>query len=108
MKNDENLEEVLSKIKNLDNGINTMIVPMLKDSISDYKKIINKLIIVIVMLICGLVGVGIYSQILLDKQNEKYSEFLSQFEFESEEIYQDIDAGDGSNSTINDGIQFTK
>ena len=104
MKNEENLEEVISKIKNLDTGINTMIVPMLKDSISDYKKIINKLIIIITILIIGIIGIGVYSQILLAKQNDKYNEFLSQFEFESDEIYQDLDTANGGdilNSNIN-------
>lgn len=103
----ENLNDVIKQIKGVEDGINSMIVPMLKDTINDYKKTFNKLIIIIILLIFGLLGTICYSQYLIAKQNDKYNEFLSQFEFESSETYQTIDGGDGSNSTINDGINLT-
>lgn len=107
MSEEKNLQSIIKEIKGLDEGINSMIVPMLKDTINDYKKTFNKMVIIIVILIIGLLGVIGYSQYLIAKQNDKYNEFLSQFEFESDETYQTIDGGDGSNSTINDGIEVT-
>lgn len=108
MKEGENLQDIINKMKGVEDGINGMIIPMLKDTINDYKKTFNKLIIIIIILIIGSLSVTGYSLYLVYKQSNEYKEFLSQFEFESEEVYQDIDAGDGSNSTINDGIQFSK
>ena len=51
---------------------------------------------------------GVSGYLIIAHQIEKYNEFLSQFDFENDAIYQDIDAGDGSNSNINDGIDVTK
>ena len=104
----ENLHNILKQLKQVDNGINTMIVPMLKDTINDYKKTFSKMVVIIIILIIELLGVIGYSQYLIAKQNDKYNEFLSQFEFESDMVYQDVDGADGSNSTINDGIVVTE
>lgn len=104
----ENLHNILKQLKQVDNGINSMIVPMLKDTIQDSKKTFNKMVLIIIMLILGLLIVIGYSQFLIAKQSDKYNEFLSQFEFESDMVYQDVDGADGSNSTINDGIVVTE
>ena len=92
-------EELLKQMRDVDKGINTIIVPILKDTIEDYKKTFNKMVAIIIILIIGLLGVISYSQYLIYKQNDKYNEFLSQFEFESD-VYQHTD----DNSTINSGI----
>jgi hypothetical protein len=100
---DNNVKDLLKEIKTVDDNVSGIIVPMLKDSIGDYKKIIDKLIAIIIVLIIGLVGVIGYTSYLIYSQNAKYNEFLSQFEFESDEtIYQDTD----NNSIINSGINF--
>jgi CHASE3 domain sensor protein len=107
MKEGESLQDIVDNIKGVENGINTMIVPMLKDTIKDNTRIINKLFIVIVILIIVLAVVVGYSQYLIYKQNNEYKEFLSQFEFESE-YTQDIDTDDNSSAIINDGISVNK
>ena len=104
-----NLQNIIKQIENVENGINTMIVPMLKDTINDYKKTFNKMIIIVVLLIVGLLGVIGYSQYLIAKQNEKYNDFLSQFEFEGDQTYtQDFDTTDDSSLTVNSGIDVSK
>lgn len=103
----ENLTDIINQIKTVENGINDMIVPMLKDTINDYKKTFNKMVAIIIVLIIGLLGVIGYTQYLLAKQNDKYNEFLSQFEFESD-VYQEITSDEDSSSTVNDGINIQK
>lgn len=100
----QNLEKVVNQIKDTEKGISDIIVPMLKDTIQDYKKTFSKLFIVVVLLIIVLTGTIGYSLYLVYKQNVKYQEFLSQFEFGEETVYQDLDThegGDITNSTIN-------
>ena len=95
------LKDVLKEIKTVDDNVQAIIEPLLKDTISDYKKVYNKLIFVIVLLILGLMGTILYYTHELSKQTDKYNEFLSQFEFESDEyIYQETD----DYSVINSGI----
>ena len=105
---EENLKDVVEQIKGVENGISDMIIPMLKDSIADYKKTFTKMFILVILLILVLSGTIGYSLYLVYKQNVKYEEFLSQFDFSSETVYQDVDSGDGSNSTINDGIKINQ
>lgn len=107
MNENKDLHEIIKQIKDVDNGINTMIIPMFKDTISDYKKTFNKLIILIVILLIGLFGVIGYSQYLIAKQAEKYNDFLSQFEFESSDVYQEVVSDEYGNAEILDGIEIT-
>ena len=55
------------------------------------------------MLILALAIVSVTSIVVIYNQNQKYAEFLSQFEFETE-VYQDVD----NNSVINSGIDINK
>ena len=99
---DNNMQDILNQVKNVDIGINNMLIPILQDTIRDGNRhnkrmFISYLIIIIILSI--LLAISIY---FIYKQNTQYQEFLSQFEFESEYI-QDFDATDGgniSNSTI--------
>ena len=101
----EKLSEVVEKVKQVDDGVNNIIVPLLKDTIADNNKDKKRMFIVIIFLVVAIVIISLYSQFLVMKQNEKYAEFLSQFEFEAEsEVYQDVD----NNSVINDGITINK
>lgn len=104
---ENNLKEVVTKMKSVENGISDIIVPMLKDTIQDYKKTFNKMFIIVILLITLLTGTIGYALFLVYKQNTKYEEFLSQFDFSSE-ITQDVDADDNSSATINDGIEINK
>lgn len=107
---EKKVEEIISEIKSMDNNVSNVIVPLLKDSITDYRKIIYKLIAVIIILIFGIIGTAIAAQIIISEQSNKYNDFLSQFEFEStsDEFIQDVDTGDNGTATINDGIDTIK
>lgn len=105
MKDEKNLSNIVEQMKGVDDNINKTIIPLLKDTISDYKKTFAKMIAVIIILIIALIGVVFYSEYMISKEAEKYAEFLKQFEFESEEhIYQETD----DNSIINDGISIQR
>ena len=105
MKDEKNLLNVVEQMKGVDDSINKTIIPLLKDTISDYKRTFSKMIAVIILLIIALIGVVFYSEYTVSKEAEKYAEFLQQFEFESEEyIYQETD----DNSIINDGINIQR
>lgn len=106
---DKNVNKVLNEIKDIDNNVTGVIVPILRDTVADYRKIVFKLVIVILVLIIGIIGLGVTSQIIISKQIDKYNDFLNQFEFETEDSYtQDIDADNGSNPIVNDGITVNK
>ena len=99
----KDLQEVVDQVKGVDAGINNLIVPLLKDTIEDGNRHNKRLFILCMVLAVALLLVSIYSQYLVMKQNEKYAEFLSQFEFE-ETVYQET----SDNSSINSGINITK
>lgn len=94
---EQNLKEVVNKIKGVENGIEGILVPMLKDTIQDYKKTFNKMFVVVILLVVILAGTIGFSLYLVYKQNIKYQEFLSQFEFGSDEYTysQDLDTHEG-------------
>lgn len=101
----KNINELIEAIKSVESGVNGMIVPLLKDTIEDTNKHNKRLFGLCVISLIVILVLGVYSQYLIFKQNDKYNEFLSQFEFESEEIYtQDLDTTDGGNAIINSGI----
>ena len=105
MKDEKNLSNIVEQMKGVDDNINKTIIPLLKDTISDYKKTFAKMIAVIIILIIALIGVVFYSEYMISKEAEKYAKFLKQFEFESEEyVYQETD----DNSIINDGINIQR
>lgn len=99
---ENNLKEVVTKMKNVENGISDIIVPMLKDTIQDYKRTFNKMFIIVILLITLLTGTIGYALFLVYKQNIQYQEFLSNFDFSSE-VVQDLDSGEGdiTNTTLN-------
>ena len=107
MNEQKNLNDIIKEIKNLDTGITSVLIPILKDTNNDYRKIFNKLIIIIVILLIGLISVIGYSQYLISKQADKYNDFLSQFEFESE-VYQDLETSDESSLIVNSGITYNE
>ena len=92
----KDLNEVVEKVKNVEDGVTNLIVPLLKDTIADSNRHNKRLFILNVILCISILIIAIFSQVLVMKQNEKYADFLSQFEFETE-ITQDIDASDNSN-----------
>lgn len=90
--------DIIKEIKQVDNSLMDVIVPMLKDTIEDYRKIVFKLIVVIAFLTAGLILISGYSIY-------KYNDFLSQFEYDTE-VYQDLDTTDNSTLNVNSGIDY--
>lgn len=95
MERKENLQDILDKVNQVDTGVNNLIIPILKDTIKDGNKHNTKLFIFAMMELIIILLVTIASVILIYKQNIKYQEFLSQFDFETEYV-QDLDSGEGA------------
>lgn len=95
----ENLQDVLEKLNQVDTGVNNLIIPILKDTIKDGNKHNTKLFIFAMIELAVIFVVTIFSVFLVYKQNIKYQEFLSQFDYETT-VFQDTD----DSSTINSGI----
>ena len=91
----KDLNEVVEKVKGVEDGVTNLIVPLLKDTIADSNRHNKRLFILNVILAFSILMIAIFSQLLVAHQNEKYNEFLSQFEFETE-VYQDFDTTDNS------------
>lgn len=103
-KNMRSLNDLAVQIKNVETGVNNMIVPLLKDTIADTNKHNQRLFSLCIIALLVILATGIYSIYIVANQNEKYTEFLSQFEFTSDEIYQELDTYEGGNAIINSGI----
>ena len=99
----KDLREVVEKVQQVDDGVNNLIIPLLKDTIADSNRHNKRLYILNIILSVSMLLIAIFSQVLVAAQNQKYADFLSQFEFESE-ITQNVD----NYSTVNDGISITK
>ena len=97
----KDLQEVVDEVKGTENNISNVIVPILRDTINDTNKHNRRLFISNIILIMVVLILSIGSMILVTVQNQKYSDFLSQFEFETE-VIQDTD----DYSTINSGINI--
>lgn len=103
MKEKENLQDILDKVNQVDAGVNNLIIPILKDTIKDGNKHNTKLFIFAMIELVVIFLITIFSVFLVYKQNIKYQEFLSQFDYETT-VFQDTD----DNSTINSGIVLNK
>lgn len=102
---DNNLKEILNQVKSVEGGINQMLIPLLQDTIADANKHNRRLFILAVLELLIILATVFGSLILVYRQNVKYQEFLSQFDFETTEtVYQDTD----DNSSINSGINYNK
>lgn len=97
MENKESLQDILNQVKEVDNGINSMIIPILKDTIKDGNRHNNRLFIFAMAELVVLLVTVIISIFLIYRQNIKYQEFLNQFEFGMEEYSysQDLDTHEG-------------
>lgn len=99
-----NLNDVVEKVKQVDDGVNNLIVPLLKDTITDSNAHNKRLFISNIALIIVILVVGISAMILSAYQNNRYVDFLSQFDVKSETVYQSTN----DNSDINSGIRIMK
>lgn len=89
------------RMNDINAEINKVLVPLLEDNVAYSNRQNKRLFIICMFTLIIILVVSLYSVFLIYKQNIKYQEFLSQFEFDTE-IYQETD----DNSTINSGIDF--
>ena len=97
------LESILTRIKETEQGITNSIIPIWSDSIKDNNRSGKRLFVVNMMLILVLAIVCITAMIIITKQNDKYIEFMEQFDIR-DSVYQETN----DNSSINDGIKIMK
>ena len=103
MSDKESMYDILKEVKNVDTGINNMLIPILQDSIQDSNKHNKRLFIIVLLLIIAITTISLFATNLIYDQTIKYQEFLSQFSFETS-IYQDT----SDNSNINSGININR
>lgn len=101
----KDLSEVVEKVKGVENGVANLIVPILKDTIQDSNHHNKRLFIMNIILAIALLVVSVGAMIIVAWQNQKYADFLSQFEFESDTIYQDADE---FSNNVNSGITINR
>ena len=97
----KDLDEVVNKVKNVEDGVTNLVVPLLKDTIKDNNIHNKRLFISNISLIVVILVVGIAAMLLSAYQNNKYIDFLSQFDV-AQNIYQET----SDNSSITRGINF--
>lgn len=94
------LKEIVDKVKQVDDGVNNLIVPLLKDTISDSDRhnerlsTSNRILSVVVLVI------SILAMVLFTYQNNRYAELISK----GDTVYQST----SDDSTITSGISITK
>jgi len=103
MDNMKDLQDIVAKVQKVDDGVNSLIVPLLKDTIADSNRHNKRLFVSNMALVLAMLIISISSMVLVAIQNKQYADFLSQFEFE-ETVYQET----SDNSNINSGINITK
>ena len=109
IKDMKNLNDIAKQIKDVESGVNNMIIPLLKDTISDANNHNKRMFIIVIICLIIIALLGVFAQLEIAKQSKDYADFLSQFEFETVgDIGQTINADNGSNATINDGINIHK
>lgn len=99
----KDLKEIVEKVKQVDDGVNNLIVPLLKDTISDSDRHNERLsnsnrTLAIVILV-----ISVLSMALFVYQNNRYAEILSKYDF-GDTVYQST----SDDSNINSGINITK
>lgn len=91
-----NLNNVLDEVKNVDKDINNLLIPILQDTIAYTNKHNKRLSLLAILELCALLILVLAFIVFAYKQNIKYHEFLSQFDFQTvENVYQDLDSGEG-------------
>lgn len=103
MEDMRDLKEIVNKVKQVDNGVNNLIVPLLKDTIADSNRHNRRLFLSNAFLTVVVLMVSIVAMMLVVYQNNKYTEFLSQYEI-GETVYQET----SGSSSIGSGINITK
>lgn len=99
----KDLKEIVEKVKQVDDGVNNLIVPLLKDTISDSDRHNERLsnsnrTLAIVILVISVLAMALFVY-----QNNRYADILSKYDF-GDTVYQSTT----DTSEINSGINITK
>ena len=101
----KDLGEVVDQVRNVENGVNDLIIPILKDSIKDGNHHNKRLFVINMMLVLALMVISVVSMVIITRQEGRYEEFVKQFDFQNQTT---ITQETTDNSTINDGLRFIK
>lgn len=107
VKDMKNLNDIAKQIKDVESGVNNMIIPLLKDTISDANMHNRRMFIIVILCLSIIALLGIFAQFEIAKQSKQYTDFLSQFEIQGD-VVQDADSNNESSAVINDGITINK
>ena len=107
VKDMKNLNDIAKQIKDVESGVNNMIIPLLKDTISDANMHNRRMFIIVILCLSIIALLGIFAQCEIAKQWKQYADFLSQFEIQGD-VVQDVDSNNESSAVINDGITINK
>ena len=99
----KDLKEIVDKVKQVDDGVNNLIVPLLKDTIADSDRHNERLsnsnrTLAIVVLV-----ISILAMVLFAYQNNRYADFISKLDY-GDNVYQSTT----DESSISSGINITK
>ncbi len=97
------LKEIVDQVKKVDDGVNNLIVPLLKDTISDSDRHNERLsnsnrTLAIVILVISVLAMALFVY-----QNNRYADILSKFDY-GDTVYQST----SDESSITSGISITK
>lgn len=102
-KDNEPKDKIMEGIKEFDKNVSDILVPILRDTIADYRVSSLKQNRLILALIGVVLVISLVAILTVAWQINKYNDFLSQFDYESEQtIFQDTD----DNSVISSGINY--
>lgn len=100
----KDLKEIVDKVKKVDDGVNNLIVPLLKDTIQDSDRHNERLsnsnrTLAIVVLIISVLAMALFVY-----QNNKYADIISRYDF-GDTVYQNTSENSNNNSG---GVNITK
>lgn len=107
LKDMKNLNDIAEQIKDVESGVNNMIIPLLKDTVKDANMYNKRMFVIVIICLVIVALLGISAQIEIGKQSKQYTDFLEQFEIEGD-IIQEVEADNLSSAVINDGITINE
>lgn len=99
----KDLNEIVDKVKKVDDDVNNLIVPLLKDTIQDSDRHNERLsnsnrTLAIVILVISVLAMALFVY-----QNNRYADILSKYDF-GDTVYQNT----SDNSSNSSGVNITK
>lgn len=100
----KDLREIVDKVKQVDDGVNNLIVPLLKDTIQDSDRHNERLSNAIRTLAIVILIISVLAMALFVYQNNRYADIISRYDF-GDTVYQNT-SDNSSNS--GGGVNITK